>query len=346
MIAPRSGILAAVDSPGLRLVRSAEREAEVAEVAAAHGTRVGLAGVAGALDRVARVGRVPAPAAQWGFRWEDRDQVSRRWWPQGITTSADAAPDERVLDRSWVVTSAYAKPLAGRAAGTRLSFVDIGDPAAVRYRHVLLVDATFDGAGALGVRPVQVHAGGIVWHRGLIHVAATARGLRTFRIEDVVECPGGDPFGWGYRFVLPLWCRYDAQTDPGREPMRYSFLSLDRDRRPPELVIGEYGHGDQSTRLLRHLTEPAVPVAEPTSGPERMQGVAVVDGVYHVATSAGRYRRGSLWVGRPGDLRPHRGVLAIGPEDLAYQRSTDRLWSLSEYPGRRFVYAMPRGRFS
>jgi hypothetical protein len=37
-------------------------------------------------------------------------------------------------------------------------------------------------------------------------------------------------------------------------------------------------------------------------------------------------------------------VLPVGVEDLSYWPSEDRLWSLSEYPGRRFVFAMDRAR--
>ena len=50
-------------------------------------------------------------------------------------------------------------------------------------------------------------------------------------------------------------------------------------------------------------------------------------------------------VGRPGHLREHRWQLPVGPEDITYWPSRDQLWSLSEYPGARYVYAMPRGRF-
>ena len=49
-----------------------------------------------------------------------------------------------------------------------------------------------------------------------------------------------------------------------------------------------------------------------------MQGAAVVDGTWFVTTSRGRYRLGSVWVGRPGALREHRWQLPVGPEDITY----------------------------
>jgi hypothetical protein len=76
-----------------------------------------------------------------------------------------------------------------------------------------------------------------------------------------------------------------------------------------------------------------------------MQGATVVDGTWFVTTSRGRYRLGSVWVGRPGELVEHRWQLPVGPEDITYWPARDQLWSLSEYPGARYVYAMPRGRF-
>ena len=75
----------------MHLQRGADRADEVDALAERRGGRVGLAGVLGDLDRRARVVRVPAPAAVWGFRWDREDMRSARWWPQGITTSADSA---------------------------------------------------------------------------------------------------------------------------------------------------------------------------------------------------------------------------------------------------------------
>ena len=76
-----------------------------------------------------------------------------------------------------------------------------------------------------------------------------------------------------------------------------------------------------------------------------MQGAAIVDGRYYVTTSRGRWRLGAMQVGEPGAFRTHPRTLPPGPEDLCHWSDEDRLWSLSEYPGRRFVFAMDRDRF-
>lgn len=363
---------------GVHLVRTAERVAETDALADRLGGRVGLAGVLDDLNRVARPGRVPGLAVSWGFRWDDEDQHSQRWWPQGITTSADAsgaevagaevAGAEVAGGRDVVVTSAYSKKLDGLGKGARLTFFDVSDRTAVRYRHVLLVESYLDGAGRLDLRPVPVHAGGIVWLGEHLHVAGTRRGVATFRLDDIVRVPGaGDPtrlgivgdevHGFGYRYLLPVRFGYEAVTGDGVEQLRYSFLSLDRSTTPHELVAGEYGKGSMTTRLVRYEIDPETSLlrtddagtSRPTMLEERgighAQGAAVVNGRWYLTTSAGRYLLGSVWTGTPGDLHRSRFAVPLGVEDITYWPSTDQLWSLSEYPGHRYVFAMDRSYF-
>ena len=78
----------------------------------------------------------------------------------------------------------------------------------------------------------------------------------------------------------------------------------------------------------------------PTDIPS-MQGACRVRGSYVVSTSFGRFRRGHLWEGGAGGFRKHPGVLPVGPEDLSHDPRTDRVWTQSEYPGRRTVVSVP-----
>ena len=64
---------------------------------------------------------------------------------------------------------------------------------------------------------------------------------------------------------------------------------------------------------------------------------------YYVTASRGRYRLGKMYVGQPGSFRSFPRTLPVGPEDITYWPSTDMLWSLTEYPGRRFVFADEAG---
>ncbi len=357
------------EQPEVHLLRSDDRLAEVDAFADRVGSRVGLAGVLDDLDRRARRVTVPAPAASWGFRWDREDSRSKRWWPQGISTSADAAThDTPHQGRSLLVTSSYSKTIDGVSMGSRLTFVDVGDRTNIRYRHVLLVEPYLHHGDRVGIRAVNVHAGGIVWHGDYVHVAGTTRGFSSFHLDDIVRVPTGDASRlrirdeapatvdtFGHRYVLPVRFTYDARTAPGAHKMRYSFASLDRSSTPHEIVVGEYGRGSP-TRLARYPVDPVTsllhaedglcrPSLLTEGGVQGMQGATVVDGTWFVTTSRGRFRLGSMWTGEPGALVEDRHRLPVGPEDVAYWPGRDELWSLSEYPRVRYVYAMPREHF-
>ena len=328
--------------------------------ASGSGTRVGLEGVLLDLNRVARPAYFTRSAATRAFRWDEEDDASARWWPQGITSSADAGPDEEYAGRRLVLTSAYSKKLDGVSKGARISVLDVTDEAEVRYRHVLLVDARTEPAGVT-LRPVNAHAGGIVWRGRTLHVARTAQGLLTFDLDDIVRLEDRS-LAHGYRYVLPLRGSHvpaptdvDVKAEGQGTPLRYSFLSLGRDRGVVSLLAGEYGHGRMTRRLVRFGLDPLgrLTVVDGVSqghlvdakGPARMQGAVSVDDRLHVVTSNGKRGKGSLWVGAPGALRRHARVLPPGPEDITWWPSRDELWTPTEYPGTRLILALDRKRF-
>ena len=327
---------------GVHLRRTDENVAEIAALAGQYGDPVGIAGVLRNLNRSAERVPVPGQAVDWGFRWDDQDSASPRWWPQGITNSAHVAG----IDRRLLVTSWYAKD----DRGSRITVVDL---ASLRYRHVLLA-LPEPARGGMRLRPLTVHAGGLVWAGPHLYVAGTRRGLFTCRTDDILEVePGEETFG--HRFVLPVRFAYDATDD--HEQMRYSFLSLDRSTDVPHLVAGEYGRADMTRRIVRYPLDPATyelyaeeggasrPVSFDERGLGHMQGAAIVRGRYHVTTSRGRWKLGAVQVGEPGAFRSFRQAVPVGPEDLCYWEDEDRLWSLSEYPGRRFAFCMRRAAF-
>ncbi len=363
-----------MDEPGVHLERGRDRRAHNDALAAATGGRVGLAGVVADLDRTATLAHGLGPAVSWAFAPDREDTASKRWWPQGITSSADGGPAGVPDGRALVVTTAYSKDLGGQHHGARITVVDVSDPARLRYRHVLLVVASVDQAGQVSLSPVRAHAGGIVWRGPVVHVAATGKGLHTFRLDDIVAVgegpdllgpvPGGGLAAYGHRYVLPLAMTHTARTAEGTERLRYSFLSLSRDRgpdglsaAPTEILAGEYGRGAQSMRFFRYPVDPSTGlfgcdeagVSRPhllhDGGVARMQGAVTVDGRTYVSTSAGLRGRGSLWAGEPGSLTRYARTLPPGPEDLCYWPGRDQLLTVTEYPGRRFVLALDRSRF-
>lgn len=331
----------------IHLRRTDERVAEI-EALSASATAIGLAGVLGDLDRVMTPARVPGLAVAEGFTWNRHDARTPRWWPQGITSSADAGAGD--LGRRVLITSSYSRVVDGTNHGSRVTFVDLD---AQHYRNVLLVVPRLEG-DRVTLDPLLVHAGGIVWCGPYLYVAGTRRGLFACRIDDLVRVENGP---YGYEFVLPVRFAYEAVTESG-EDLRYSFLSLDRSGEVPHLVAGEYGKGAMTTRLVRYALDPrtcflaagqdgrTLPLDLEEQGVGHMQGATVVGGVWYLTSSRGRWRLGSVHVGRPGDFAEHRQAVPTGPEDITYWPEQDSFWSLSEYPGRRWVFRMPRGYFT
>ncbi len=337
---------------GIHLARSRERDTPIEALAQQVGHRVGVPGILHDLNRRATQADVPGSAADWGFTWNRQDNDSGLWWPQGISTSADAHDTETVDGHSMLVTSWYCKALGHRRQGSRVTFVDLDT---LRYRHVLIAQASTNLWGRPRLKPLHIHAGGVVWAGDYLHLAGTRRGIFTCRVQDIVKLPPSH-HSFDYRYVLPVRFAYDAHAAADVEKLRYSFLSLNRTSSPPELIAGEYGRDEMSTRIARYPLDPDSLLlhygddgrSRPfilDGGVGHMQGVAVVNDRYYVTASRGGNRNGHVYVGQPGDLTAHREVLPPGPEDITYWPSRDQLWSLSEYPGRRFVFAMDRTRF-
>ena len=74
----------------------------------------------------------------------------------------------------------------------------------------------------------------------------------------------------------------------------------------------------------------------------RAQGVARVGDRLYLTASHGRWGLGSVWSGELGHLRERRWALPMGPEDLSYDARSDRLWTLTEHPRRRWVLCVAR----
>lgn len=336
----------------IHLRRTDENAADIEAAVARYGRRVGLPGVLDHLNRQAVETEIPGRVTGWGFRWNDADGATRRWWPQGITTSADASDTEDIDGRRLLVTSWYAKKVKGTNQGSRITVVDLDT---LRYRHVLLVVPRRDASGEVVLEPLEAHAGGLVWCGPYLHVAGTRRGLFTCVMDDLLRVEDTSTV-FGYRYVLPVRFAYAAAASEGTEKMRYSFLSLDRSTSPPQLLVGEYARGDQTRRLVRFPLDPETwhlschedgtsrPVWIDERGTGQMQGAATARGTYYVTTSRGPRRPGKLVVGRPGHFRRVRRSLPVGPEDICYWPSTDTLWSVTEHPGHRYVFSVRRSR--
>lgn len=317
--------------------------------------RAGLRGLLADTNRVGEPADVPAESAVEGMAWRPVDVATKRWFPQGITTSADAYGAETeggtFEGKPVIIVSWYAHgPLVSRLLGSRISVIDYSDPRAPRYRHVLLVAPQRRWRFFHRLRPVRVHAGGIVWYGDHLYVAGSSQGIRVFRLDDIVRVRNRFRTK-SYRYALPQFTTYAAGSDDVA-PMVYSFMSLDRAGDEDHLVAGEYGRKGGSHRLMRYPIDRrtqllrsddrgrAVPAQMWDQQVERMQGATLVNGTWVITSSMGEGVPGDLWVGEPGAYVRHRAVLPTGPEDITYWPQRGQLWTLTEWPGRRWVYAI------
>jgi hypothetical protein len=244
-----------------------------------------------------------------GIRWPRREQRDRGWWPQGVDVRGE------LLVVSWH------HPVEGADTAARVTFVDLRHRCP-RFWHVLLVDAD--------LQQIPIHAGGLAWDGDRLYVADTFGGLRHFDVRDIVRV--------GRDYLLPQSGGYVSGRVEGQRTMRYSFVSLEHGGATPRIVAGEYRKGTADARLLRLQLGGGAGELHP--GLDRMQGACVVDGTWYVTTSNGPTGNGDLWVGQPGELVRRPGVLPPGPEDLAHEPGSRRLWSVSEHPGKRWVYSI------
>lgn len=270
--------------------------------------------VAEATER-ARWTVAPGLRVRRAYTWSHSDRHDPTWWPQGISCSDDL-----------ILVSWYSK--AG--AGVRITVLD---RATRRYAHVPLLLPTTDGT--LG--PLLIHAGGLAWAGTWLHVAATGRGLFSAHLDDLRRLPDGE-------LVWPVRLHHQVAPDDSAK-LRYSFVSV-TDR--GELLAGEYGGPESSRRLARYeldangtLRLGADGVATATAidvGVASMQGATRVGDDHLLMVSRGRRRPGDLWTGRGGRLRRHSFAAPPGPEDVSWDGRL--LWSVTEFPGRRWLFAL------
>lgn len=317
----------------------------------------------------ARVSSVAGMASfRQGFRWNAGDNAVDYWYPQGLTSSADAYASGRVAGRfvlvaSWYYNTANA-PAGDPIKGTRLAVVDATNLDAVSYRLVLLARPTRTSDGTPSFEPLLdgdgsdgLHAGGIVWWDHWLYVADTGGGFRVFDMNRVLEVPTDDErrvgysataraYGaFNYRYVIPEVARY--RDAPGScTSFNYSFVGLDRSTTPPTLVAGEYVASSPIGRLVRYRIDVS------TGELYRRAGIARPTEAWVSAeqNNQGAFsRNGQWWLSSTGAMRAlHRtrpGAASVeyawpyGCEDLTYDPTTGLLWTLTEHPDQRYVAA-------
>jgi hypothetical protein len=177
--------------------------------------------------------------------------------------------------------------------------------------------------------------------------------------------------GFGYRYVMPQVDAWVNAAGPDAEPEfrctgtgapKFSYMSVDRTVEPDRMITGEFcrGEGDVG-RVTRWPLDGATgrPVVDPADGlvhaseayrlaADQIQGAVSVGDTWYLSRTNRREGPGELIVARPdagpaGTLRATETRPAgIGPEDLSFTPADGRLWTVTEFPGLRMLYGVPR----
>lgn len=361
--------MVAVDGCSFALARdpAADRDAAIDALATRLGGARSVADVLGQLNRVATPGISADNAGRMrnhatvGFRWNAGDEATEAWYPQGITGASDARADGRVEGRRLLLVSWYHRTDARPTKGARVSLVDYSDPRTIRYRHLLLVTPSEDGATFTAAEYDSggaLHAGGIAWIGDHLYVADTAVGLRVYDLSRILEpshtddrdrigVSGSRSDAHGYRYAVPQLARY--RLAEGSCPVRFSFAGLDRGA--SVLVTGEYRSADPGGRVVRwpvdlesgwlreergrvHALDAAV------GAQTRLQGALTFEGVHYLSASSQVGRWGRLYRTRPG----RESVITAWPdgcEDLYVERAERLIWTTTEDPLLRDTLGIP-----
>lgn len=313
-----------------------------------------------------------------GFEFDSGDTNVSYWYPQGITGFTRHGSEFLVV--SWYhnldkgddpndpVGIGVAAPFDNK--GTRLTFIDITDPSAIEYRHVLLVEACEDEFGNVVMTPMLssdpdkgLHAGGIAYLDGKIYVTDTRRGFRRFDIDDIFEVDldpnrnrlgfeGANTWAFGYQYVMVQEGRVFADLpDIDGDKQNYSFVSVDwTDPDHPLLMSGAYDRNNSNdvARVLRWQKPDTLDLSHiliNANIPSHLQGAAKLGDVVFTIRSGSVHRTHTFRFSDAAfdpDFPRTRYRTHHGPEDMFLNPDfrDGNLWTLTEHPGDRYVFSL------
>lgn len=316
-----------------------------------------------------------------GFMWNDGDNDVSYWMPQGLTGNEDGG-NALGVDRRTMMVSWYHKTDDRPTKGVRISIVDMEtDPPQYRHVLLIEPHRAANGALSYGpaeydgVNPDALHAGGLVWYGPYLYVADTHEGMRVFDLRRMMAVSntrdrsrigviGGVTYGAGYEYVLPQVARYRrarlANGDYASCAVKFSSIGLDRTQEPHSILSAEYHRDERYGRAVSWDLDPvtfrldARAGVSPdrdlvrgrdavVTGEEKMQGALRAHGIYYISSSSQTLTRyGRLYRNRPGRGESLITAWPYGCEDLYYEGTRNRIWTVTEYAGARELIGIPR----
>ena len=196
------------------------------------------------------------PLTEQGFLWDKGDSKTYKFRTQGITTVKESNGREFVIV-SWYgrqprakkdITGAFGEKEGKenyRNRGARISVVDVSllksNPSVNNYKHILLVDDKKQPFYQTGLKEEKgtMHAGGIAYIDGMLHVADSRAGYKVIRVFDMNKIQKIDPKILKYDHILIEAYHYKSPSSP-------SFLSYDKNRK--ELLTGSFREKPSDTK--------------------------------------------------------------------------------------------------
>ena len=164
---------------------------------------------------------------------------------------------------------------------------------------------------------------------------------------------------YGYRYVLPVRFAYraDDRRGAGAAALLVPVAGPERVARR-SWWSASTATAAQTRRLARFPLDPETlflaegedgvsrPLVVDDGGVVRTQGAAIAHGRWYLtALAPARGSPARSTSAGPAPSARYRWATPMGPEDIAWWPSTDLLWSVTEHPRRRWVYAMKRSWF-
>lgn len=259
----------------------------------------------------------------------------------------------------------------------RITFINpLASGSNATYRHVLMVEPVVEN-GKLNLRRVKLHAGGIAWYGNILYVASTGGGIRAFDTrrmfavhtdKDVVGLDTAAPsdpklYGESFAYVILQVANYkktdgacDRSATTVNTGLCFSGITVNRTASPVSLISYEYRTHDQmldakvgsrivhwpldrASGLLARATDGQVHSGKLFLTPTyQVQGASIHNTTFFLSTSQSG---GTFYREVDGDgVAPDKSAWVQGAESTSFFTTSfgDRLWSVTEAPGRRMVF--------
>jgi hypothetical protein len=304
------------------------------------------------------------------------------WIPQGVTSAADAGVGGDRLLVSWYDDAAEPKkgvrvsfldPSTDKYRHVLLAYPYISSGGTPTYEIVGRPQGGIHAGGILWygnyLYVVDTTRGIRVFDtRYIFDLARSPNGDTSDK--NRIGWSSGAYRGFGYRYVMPQVDAWVNAAGPDADPVfrctgtgapKFSYVAVDRTEEPDRLITGEFcdatGDVGRVTRwpLDARTGRPAVGTDGLAHASDayrlaanQIQGAVSAGGTWYLSRTNRRSGPGELIVASP-DASPV-GVLravqtrpaGIGPEDLSFTPTDNRLWTVTEFAGKRMLYGVPR----